>query len=346
MSKHFHQLTVKEIIKETLNTVSIVFNIPDAIKADFSYESGQYLTLRKTINGEDVRRSYSISSCPNVDEDIKVTSKMIPDGKMSTYLFKELGVGDELEVMSPDGNFTLKNIDTPLVLFAAGSGITPIISILKGALMNGTQTVHLYYGNRSEEEIIFKEEFSRLRDQYANRLMVQHFLSSNGERLDVDRVKSIINGIGESKNQSYYFVCGPEGMIQAVKSGLESSAVNSNQIHIEYFASPKSEPKVEVESTNASAEVNDIVVVIDDEEHEISLIPGEAILDGASRIGIDPPFSCQSGVCTTCKAKLLSGEVNMDNNFGLGEDEIEEGYVLTCIGTPKTAGVKVSWDEV
>ena len=343
MSKHYHPISVKEIKKETNKTVSIVFNIPAELKEDFQYEPGQYLSIRKEIGGEDVRRSYSISSCQAVDENIQVSSKVVDGGKMSTYLFNELGVGDELEVMPPDGHFTLKSLDQPLVLFAAGSGITPIFSILKSALLNGEQTVHLYYGNTSEEDIIFNEQLKTLRAENPNRLMVQHFLSSNGERIDTDRTKSIVSGLNAGKGDAQYFICGPEGMIQAVKNGLEASGVESSQINIEYFASPKKETKATEEVV--SGDVSDIKVVIDGEEHEISLNPGEAILDGASRIGVDPPFSCQSGVCTTCKAKVLSGEVEMENNFGLGEDEIEDGYVLTCIGSPKTAGVKISWDE-
>lgn len=344
MAQYFHQLRVKEIIKETINTVSIVFDIPDSLKDSFQYEAGQYLTIRKEIAGEDIRRSYSISSYKETEQEIKVTSKMISNGKMSTYLFQELGVGDQLEVMAPDGRFTLANVDSPLVLFAAGSGITPIVSILKKALNEGSANVHLYYGNRSEEEIIFKNELDQLRENFADRLLVQHFLSSNGERLDIDRVQSIVNGLGTSKNQSNYFICGPEGMIQSVKNGLETAEIPSNQIHIEYFASPKTESAQT--ASNSSADPNEITVILDDEEHQITLVQGEAILDGASRIGIDPPFSCQSGVCTTCKAKVLSGKVRMDNNFGLGEDEIEEGYILTCIGVPETEGVVVSWDEV
>ncbi len=343
MSKHFHSLKVKEIIKETNSTVSIVFDIPSELNSEFNYESGQYLTLRTQIGGEDVRRSYSISSCSGVDSDIQVSSKMIPNGKMSTYLFNSLAVGDSIDVMPPEGGFVLKETTKPLVLFAAGSGITPIFSILKKALKEGNQTVHLYYGNRSDEDVIFNNQLKELRNTYSSRLMVQHFLSSNGERIDAERTADIVNGMNQVKDSAQFFVCGPEGMIKSVKSGLENANVSSNQINIEYFASPSSNKKV-IEQV-VSGEINEIIAEIDGESHSIELQQGETILEGATRIGIDPPFSCQSGVCTTCKAKLISGEVDMENNFGLGEDEIEDGFVLTCIGTPKTAGVKISWDE-
>ncbi|MBL4707953.1 MAG: 2Fe-2S iron-sulfur cluster binding domain-containing protein [Flavobacteriales bacterium] len=343
MASHFHHLTVKEIKKETLNTVSIIFNIPETITSEFKYEAGQYLTLKATINGEDIRRSYSISSYTSTDQELQVSCKMIEGGRMSTFLFKELGVDDTLEVMAPMGNFTLDAVNKPLVLFAAGSGITPIISILKKALTEGNNTVNLYYGNRAEEEVIFKSELTELREKYTDRLLVQHFLSSNGERLDSNRTQSLVSGLGDAKSTSNYFVCGPEGMISAVKSGLETSSINANQINIEYFASPKAEKAIS--ETVVSGKVGDIIAEIDGEVHNITMESGESILDAANRIGIDPPFSCQSGVCTTCKCKVMSGTVEMENNFGLGEDEEEEGFVLACISKPTSAGVKVSWDE-
>jgi ring-1,2-phenylacetyl-CoA epoxidase subunit PaaE len=344
MSKDFHSLRVKEIKKETHNTVSIVLEIPEALKGVFQYESGQYLTLKKSLNGEEVRRSYSISSCQGIDNDIQVSAKMIEGGKMSTYLFKELGVNDVLEVMPPDGNFVWETDENPLVLFAAGSGITPIYSILRKALKEGSNTVHLYYGNRSKDDIIFLEQLNQLRENYPGRLMVQHFLSSEGERIDQSRVKSIVQGMDATqRSRGHFYVCGPEGMIAAVKEALQQVGIEGKQLHIEYFASPEKEKKERVEVV--SGEVNDITVILDGDSHTLSLQRGEAVLDGASRIGIDPPFSCQSGVCTTCRAKLLQGEVEMENNFGLGEDEVEEGYILTCISYPKTPGVIVSWDE-
>jgi len=337
MSSHFHNLRVKELKKETAKTVSIGFDIPSNLTSEFQYQAGQYLTLKATINGEEVRRSYSISSFGS--EALQVSCKMIDGGKMSSYLVNELGVGDRIEVMPPMGNFTLKSLDQPLVLFAAGSGVTPIFSILKKVLTEGTNAVKLFYGNRSEEEVIFKSQIEALKAAYSDRLLVQHFLSSDGERLDAERTQSLVSGMA----QANYFVCGPEGMIAAVKDGLEKSNVAAGYINIEYFASPKAEKKAA--ETVVSGEVNEIIAELDGERHNITLHAGESILDAANRIGIDPPFSCQSGVCTTCKCKVLSGEVEMENNFGLGEEEAEEGFILSCISKPISAGVVVSWDE-
>lgn len=345
MAIQFNSLLVKQIIRETEKTVSVVFTIPESLKQTYSYQPGQYLTIRKNIQGEELRRSYSISSAPSVDAALQISSKQLSGGKMSTFLLKELKVGDSIEVMPPQGNFVVKDATKPLVLFAAGSGITPVFSILKEALNSGNQLVHLFYGNRSEEEIIFKDTLDKLKSEYAGRFLVQHFLSSNGERLDVERTQSLVKTLGSEANDAEYFICGPEAMIEAVKIGLKNAAISINNVHIEYFAAPKQEKSNDNNNTH-SGDTEDVVVVIDEKEYAIKLQEGEFILDAASRAGIDPPFSCQSGVCTTCKAKLLSGEVEMENNFGLGDDEINEGYVLTCIGKPKTPGVKVSWDEV
>jgi len=338
MASHFHSLRIQELKKETAKTVSIVFEIPTNLVADFLYQAGQYLTLKATINGEEVRRSYSISSYGT--EALQVSCKVVDGGKMSTHLVNNIGVDDRIEVMPPMGNFTLRSVDQPLVLFAAGSGITPIFSILKKALNEGTNSIKLLYGNRSEDEVIFKSQLEALRSAHSDRFMVQHFLSDDGERLDSERVQSLVAGISEAN----YFICGPEGMIAAVKDGLEKSTVAANNINIEYFASPKTEKEATVE-TVVSGEVNEIIAELDGERHNITLEPGESILDAANRIGIDPPFSCQSGVCTTCKCKVLNGEVEMENNFGLGEDEAEEGFILSCISKPTSAGVVVSWDE-
>lgn len=338
MDTNFYSLRVKELIKESINAVSVVFEIPSDLKQTFQYRAGQYLTLLSQINGEEVRRAYSLSSCSEKDADLKVSVKQVEGGKMSTYLCNSLNVGDELKVMPPQGNFTDTNQKPNLVLFAAGSGITPIISILKSALCSGNQQVVLHYGNRSVEETMFKAELESLLNEYGSRLNVSFYYSNEGKRLDTNRTESLV----DSNWNADYFICGPEGMIAAVKAGLENSDIAKDSIHIEYFASPKKE---KTQTVVAAGEVNEVTLILDDETHQVTLNPMETILEAGERIGIDPPFSCQSGVCATCKAKVMQGEVEMENNFGLDEDEVEEGYVLTCICRPKTAGVVISWDE-
>ncbi|MAY84367.1 MAG: phenylacetic acid degradation protein [Flavobacteriales bacterium] len=346
MAKRFHPLTVSELIKETKDTISVKFSIPAELKDEYQYLPGQYLTIRTDINGESIRRSYSISSIPSEGE-LKISCKRVKGGRMSNYLYDNLAVGDSIEVMPADGSFTLKNPNKALILFAAGSGITPIISILKQYLKEGSSRVYLFYGNTTQEDIIFKDELESLRAQNADRMMVQHYLSGDGERLDKERVKSLVGNA--PKGVADYYVCGPEGMMNTVLSALEEAGASKDEVHTEYFSNPEIEDTKQEKSAPAapvSGDVNDIVVTLDDQDHEISLEDGESILEGAERIGIDPPFSCHSGVCTTCKAKLISGGVNMENNFGLGQDEIDDGYVLTCIGYPKEPGTKIDWDQV
>jgi len=344
MAKRFHQVAVSDLIKETKDTISVKFSIPEELKETFNYLPGQYLTLRMDINGESVRRSYSISSIP-AEGELKISCKRVKEGKMSNFLFDKLAVGDQIEVMPAEGSFTLKHPEKALILFAAGSGITPIISILKQYLLEGKSRVYLFYGNTTKEDIIFKEELESLRTQNADRMMVQHYLSGDGERLDKDRVISLV-GNAEAGIADYY-VCGPEGMMNTVLSAMEAAGLPKDEIFTEYFSNPEIEDASEVTPSSAptSDEVNHVVVTLDDQDHQIDLEDGESILEGAERIGIDPPFSCHSGVCTTCKAKLISGEVNMENNFGLGQDEIDDGFVLTCIGFPKEAGTKIDWDQ-
>lgn len=349
MSKYFHKLKVKEVIYETINAVSIIFDVPEELKADFKYDAGQHLTVKANVKGEDVRRSYSIPSWTEEGGELKITSKMIPNGKMSSYLFNEVKEGQELEVMPPMGNFVLKNDaqDKTLVFFAGGSGITPVISVIKKALAKGNQDIYLHYGNRDPEQIIFEKELQELKDNSDYRFLIQHYLDSNMERLDVSIVQAIVNSLKEKKTNAIFYICGPEGMIEGVQNGLKAAGVEKNQMVVEYFETPEvAEGEKKTTEVSASGDVHKITIVIDDEEHEITMDEGEFILEAAERIGVDPPFSCRSGVCTTCKAKIISGEVEMENNFGLSEDEIKEGYVLTCIGRPLTPGVKVSWDDV
>lgn len=347
MSKQFQRLKVKDIIRETEQTISIVFDIPNELKKAFSYQAGQYLTLKAEINGEEVRRSYSLSSSPS-EEEWKVSSKRIPDGKMSTFLDKDLEVGMELDVMPPEGRFTTENLSNPIniVLFAAGSGITPIISILKDTIQKDIHNkVHLFYGNSTEKDIIFKKELQKLSEKYKKQLNIKFFLSKESPNVRIDEIntQTLIESLPNYKEYNY-FICGPEGMIEACKTGLEKMSIPKEKIHIEYFASPKSsEEKVQEIITG---EVCDIKVILDGEEHEITMQGDETILESAERIGIDPPFSCHSGVCTTCQAKVLRGNVEMENNFGLADEEVEQGIVLTCISKPTTPGVIVSWDEV
>jgi ring-1,2-phenylacetyl-CoA epoxidase subunit PaaE len=354
MSKHFRQLTVKEVIKETNDAVSIVFEIPTDQSTNFKYKAGQYLTIKADIKGESVRRSYSLSSSPSIDTFLKVTSKKVENGKMSHYLYDHVNAGDVMDVMLPDGNFVLETDaiqSNRYVLFAAGSGITPIISILKTALEEEPRsTVHLVYGNRNLENIIFYNELQSLTSKYSDRLSVQHIISQgaidggkNNTRITPEIVNAIVSEEQSNTASKVYFICGPEGMIQVTNEALKNAGVDSKTIHIEHFTSSAVD---EGKETVYEGDVNEVTAILDGEEHKLILQKGETILEAADRHGIDPPYSCQSGVCTTCKALVTRGEVEMGESFGLDDEEIAEGFVLTCCSRPKTAGVIINYDDI
>lgn len=351
MSKHFRQLEVKEVIKETNDAVSIVFDIPTDLAAEFKYKAGQYLTIKADINGESIRRSYSLSSSPSVDSYLKITSKKVENGRMSHYLYDHVKAGDVLDVMPPEGNFIIETDAiraSKYVLFAAGSGITPIMSILKTVLEEEPRsTVKLIYGNRSACEIIFYEELKGLTNQFSGRLEVMHVLSqgslegsANNTRINSSIVDAAVK---EHGTDAVYYICGPEGMIKSTEESLKSANVGKDQINIEYFTSSAVDTG---KDTVYEGNENEVTVILDGEEFKIELNDGETILMAADRAGIDPPYSCQSGVCTTCKAFVKQGQIEMGESFALDEEEIAEGFILTCCSRPASGDVVVSYDDI
>lgn len=339
MSTEFYSLELKEKRRETEQAVSLIWNVPTDLKQEFQYKAGQYLTIKATINGESVRRAYSISTNPK-EEELKVSVKLVDGGKMSNFLINDLQEGDRVEVMQAQGTFTLEKKSDTVGFFAAGSGITPVISLIKECIQNNCSKISLHFGNRTEADAMFKSELDQLAQEYPG-FEVQYHYSSQGQRIDSSAVKNhAMNGMCEQ-----YFICGPEGFNEEIKNALLNLGLKDEDAHIEFFASPKSESNEGTSAAEVSGEIADVELIIDDEHHKVSLNPQETLLEAGERIGIDPPFSCQSGVCTTCRAKVIKGKVDMENNFGLSQDEIDEGFVLTCIGKPVSPGVVVSWDE-
>lgn len=351
MATNFYTLQVTDIRKETPDTVSVAFDINDSLKNDFSFNSGQYLTLMASINGEEVRRSYSLSSAPYENE-WRVAIKVVPNGKFSTYANNTLKVGDSIESMAPDGLFKVEtnsgNAKTYL-LVAAGSGITPIISIAKSVLKNEPNSkVVLVYGNKSANQTIFKSELDGLNSEYENFHLKYAFTQEEVEqaisgRVNADKVKEYMNWLNIELVDDVY-VCGPEDLIFDVKDGFESSAMVKNKVHFELFTTPTKKDKSKVES--ASSELSQVTVIVDDEEFEFEMKGTDGfILDKAQEADADVPFACKGGVCCTCKAMVMEGEVTMDANYALDPDEVEEGYVLTCQARPVSDKVVLSFDE-
>lgn len=356
--KRFHSLKVKELIKETSDCTSIAFELTDDLYDVFEYKQGQYLTLRTEINGEDIRRSYSLCSSP-LDGEMRVAVKKIEEGKFSTFANDVLKEGDTLDVMPPMGNFYTElspNQAKSYVAFAAGSGITPMMSIIKTTLQTEPDSQFtLLYCNKNVHSIIFKEEIEGLKNLYLNRFQVYHFLTRemqdiplfNG-RFDNEKMEQILGGIVKTESVDDYFLCGPEEMIMGIKKSLEARNVDSKKIHFELFTTPgakKGNAKKKV-AKKRDGKVSLVTIKDSGSSYQFELSQGtNNILDAALLNGADLPFACKGGVCCTCKAKVVEGKVEMDVNYALEPEEVEQGFVLTCQAHPLTPTVVVDFDE-
>ena len=356
----FHPLKVADIRRETEDAVSVAFEVPESLAEEYQFIQGQYLTLRKEINGEDIRRNYSVCVSP-LDEELRVAIKQVPSGRFSTFANQELQVGDVLDVMTPMGKFYTQveaGKEKNYIGFAGGSGITPIISILKTVLnVEKDSRFILFYGNRGTDSIIFKEELEALKNQYMERLTIHHIFSE--ERLDselfngyitVDKCKQFAKMLFDVKEIDEYFICGPEPMMLAIREALESLGEERKKIHIELFSSPdapkKAAPVAQATSKATSQEDSLVTVRLDGSTFDFSLpYAGDNILDAALKQGADLPYACKGGVCSTCRARLVEGEVDMDVNYALEPDEVKAGFILTCQSHPRSKKILVDFDD-
>jgi len=353
----FHKLKVAEIVRETPDCVSVVFDVPAELKKDFEYIQGQYLTLKLHINGEELRRSYSLCSSPACDGEIRIAIKKVKDGRGSTFVNDQLKPGDEIEVMTPMGNFysaLSPSNKKHYVLFAGGSGITPMLSIIKTVLKSEPQSrITLFYGNRDEASVIFKKQLDELQASNAGRLSVHHILEQGGSDalhtglLTKETIRQFVAAHVDLKGDNEYFICGPAPMMENAKAVLTDLSAPKERIHIEYFTAVLEA----VKAAEASGEAGDglvskVTVIMDGEETEFEVAAnGKPILDLALDAGLDVPFACKGAVCCTCRAKVMAGKMSMDNNFALTDEEVEQGYVLTCQAHPLTPTVIVDYDQ-
>ncbi len=350
----FYPLRIKDLRRETAECVSIAFEIPADLSQKFRFKQGQYLTLRNQIDGEEVRRSYSICSAPG-DGELRIAIKKVHDGRFSTFANRFLKIGDTLEVMPAQGRFFTEmnagNAKTYLG-FAAGSGITPIIGILKTVLLEELDSQFiLFYGNKNFDGIIFREELETLKNRFPARLSIHHILSKETlsaplfqGRLSGEKCERFARHFFDPKTVGEVFICGPEDMTFDLKNTLISLEIDPKKVHFELFGTPAPKKQVETARPKNHLESN-VVVIVDGTQFMFPLAAeGEPLLDAAMRAGADLPFSCKGGVCCTCKARVLDGEVEMDINYALEPEEVEAGYILTCQAHPRSERLMVTFD--
>ena len=344
--------SVKEIKQETSSSVSIAFNLPDDLKKDYNYKSGQYITLKSDIGGTDVRRAYSLCSAP-FEENFSIGVKAVEGGTMSTFLNQSLRVGDEIEVMEPQGNFLVESVAGINVAFAAGSGITPILSMIKSVLNAGGKFV-LFYGNQTVDSTMFKKELDELKLRFDDQFKLHYLYSKEpvenplaSGRLSKEKVLALLKNDLELLKADDFYICGPEEMIHHVSEVLKTLGVSEEKIHFELFTTPTKQLDGGTTATSDFVGESQVTVVMDGDEFEFPLrADGDFILDASMENGADAPFSCKGAVCCTCKAQVLEGKATMDMNYSLSDEEVEEGFILTCQARPASEKLVVDYDVI
>jgi ring-1,2-phenylacetyl-CoA epoxidase subunit PaaE len=352
----FYELKVSDIRPETPECVSVALEVPADLKETFAFTPGQYLTFKIGLAGQEIRRSYSICAAP-ADGELRVAIKAVKGGKFSTLANTMLKKGDVLEVMPPMGKFTPKHLGRHYLAFAAGSGITPIMGIMKDVLQREPDSYFtLVYGNRNRGSIIFREEIEGLKNRYMDRLRVYHVLSRelmdvelfNG-RIDAEKCGKLCEKLIDLKKIDEAFLCGPEEMILSVREKLFALGMPQGSVHLELFTSPDqpkaSHEKWKEEHAKDEGPVSKVSIRLDGVTFDLDLAyNGDSILDAALAHGADLPYACKGGVCSTCRAKIVEGAVDMEVNYALEPDEVAKGFVLTCQSHPKTERVVVDFD--
>jgi len=354
MSLKLYPIKVSNKSILTPDSVKISLDITDELKTLFTYHQGQYLSIKININGADYSREYSLCTSPYTDSDYSFASKIVKEGVVSSYLFHSLNKGDTIYSYPPQGNFftELHPMNKKLYfLVAGGSGITPVYSILKSVLFKELESrVVLYYGNNTMQSIMFKDELNELHLKYNNRFSIQYSLTEydsgwegfKGMMNLIDLESLYSKAENMNFNSKEFFICGPVDLMNLVRTFLETKNIPDENIHIEYFKAPDAE-ETDDESNQKNYEDKKIRVILDGNEHEVIVPSGRVILDAALNSDLNPPFSCRSGICSTCRAKLYSGKVKMDEREGLSDSEIEDGYILTCQSHPLTDDVKLEY---
>jgi 3-ketosteroid 9alpha-monooxygenase subunit B len=330
------------IIEETPDTRSVVLGIPEALAATFAYRAGQFLSFGVVLDGHQLVRCYSLASSPDSEREYKVTIKRVPDGRVSNWFHDHVAVGQALHVMKPSGHFCLQARQSPLMLFAAGSGITPVISLLKSALIRGKRSIRLLYANRDEESIIFRDELEALASAHPDRLEVTHRLDGVEGFLDLAAARSSV----AAQPGADFYLCGPAPFMDVVEAALEAESIPQEQVFIERFVLSEAQVAEEGAPPQPGAELPSLTVYLDGRLHEVAVRGEETILAACNRAGLDAPCACTEGYCGACMALVKEGEVEMQlNDGGLDAEQVRKGWVLTCQSLARSSGVRIDYPD-
>ena len=344
--KTYQSIKVSQIIDETHDSRSFVFDIPSDQQELFQYEAGQFLTFRVNYDGKLLTRSYSLASSPASSDPHKVTVKRVSGGRISNWFNDHVKVGDTLDVMPPSGRFTLRDHTNQLLMFGGGSGITPIISIIKTALATTSRSIKLFYANRDDQSVIFAEELQSLAKAHPDRLQIVHSLDNKDGYLTAERVRSFVNKVDNAD----IYMCGPGPFMDVIEQTVQSMGATREQIFLERFVSPKDPDVSDVEledeedSTPAGATLTSFVAKWEGTMHHVPYSEGLTILEAANEAGIEPPYSCEEGYCSSCLFQLVKGTVHMKLNDCLSQDDIEHGTRLACQSIPTSSELEIDWD--
>jgi ring-1,2-phenylacetyl-CoA epoxidase subunit PaaE len=359
MAIEFHRLTVADVRRETPEAVSVAFAVPPALAEAYRFHPGQHLTLRRQNGAGETRRSYSI--CAGIDDgELRIAVKKVEGGAFSCWANDALKAGDAVDVMTPQGRFGMMpdpSAARGYLAIAAGSGITPVMSLIRTVLAREPNSrFALIYGNRTAQSIIFKDELEDLKDRFLDRLSVHHVLSRERQelaqltgRIDRQKIAGVLRGIGAPADIDAVFLCGPGGLIEEGRAALFDLGVPADRIHVEYFSldgTPVAPPVARAAPSAAEAAVATAHITLQGLQHDVPMRDGETVIDAGLRAGLDMPYSCRGGMCCTCRAKLTAGKVRMDQNYSLEPWELEAGFVLTCQSHPITPKVALDYDQV
>jgi ferredoxin-NADP reductase len=337
----FVPLRVNRVVRETSDAISIVLDVPESSVRHFGYQAGQFLTLLVCVNGREHRRCYSMSSAPTAGEDLRITVKRDRDGVVSNWLNDTAAPGNEIHALPPEGRFVLKDTDRELVAFAGGSGITPVFSLLRSALESTTRRTRLFYANRGRDSVIFDEPLASLKDLHSNRFLLQHHLDDESGFVTPAQIEAFI-AHAKNADAAEYYICGPGPFMEIVQATLRTAGLPTDRVHLEHFE--VAELPVGPSADGDEAVTEEVTIELEKRKITVPYLPGDTLLQTARMAGLSAPSSCEIGSCGTCMARLTQGSVRMINNDALEDDEVADGWVLTCQAVPTSRTVRVVYE--